>query len=457
MDFRIVVSDLVDKENKNSVIPFSQIEVREGVFIRDSSHNLLEDPLVGNEGNRFSIPFTQTRRFFLTVDSKSIKPGVYQGEVEVKALDVEQGEPSPSKKVHLEVKIYDIELPDNMPIAVTLFSPDCVPTPASGKYEFYGRHNFCNYTDPAKAIPDNFAHHHVNWVNCTSYIMGLGRLTNNEDELLKWDDEYIKRCRNYGMKVWTSYSISYEKAMKLTKHFKEMGMDYDDFLFQLTDEAHGEWVDKAVEQGRKIKKEDPNIRLTTTRGCTTTMEDLEKFNEVIDVWIPHLNYIYPLTPKNKEELSWYRSTGKPIWIYQCSFPNDIQPIMDYYMLYPWKVWKIGADGLAYWGWGAWAKDPWDKFDWNYYEGDNGMVYNSCSKDRLIDSKRWEAFNEGLEDYLYLYTLDKKIKKSEKKGIDTTKAKEILNDAVDDILTNTNDPENITKWRIKILDEIVKID
>ena len=99
-------------------------------------------------------------------------------------------------------------------------------------------------------------------------------------------------------------------------------------------------------------------------------------------------------------LGLYKSTGKPVWTYTCSINMKSLDPLDYYRLKPWRAWKLGLNGVCYWAYNSWRGDPWNDFDGEI--GDCGAVYNGPLGP--VTSRRWEAWREGLEDYLYLHLL-----------------------------------------------------
>lgn len=84
---------------------------------------------------------------------------------------------------------------------------------------------------------------------------------------------------------------------------------------------------------------------------------------------------------------------------------------------PWLAWLERVDGLAYYSTTAWSPNPWaDPWPGNA-NGDEFMLYppkdvtiafDPCSKasNRLVPSIRWELLREGMEDYEYLWLLNR---------------------------------------------------
>ena len=456
LDIRVIVPDLKEKKT-SSLIPNSNIQVREAVFVRNNHHQLIPDALVGNDINRFQIPFGKTRLVWLTIHTpEDIPSGKYRGEMVIKPIDVEKGEPALPKKIPLEVEVWDFSLPERLPIDAYIFTTIPVP-PSFGKSGgewVYGWNNNKKYVNKNTAYPKDFSSHLLTW-GMSDLLHAYGRVHD-----IRWDEEYVKELRKQGMKVMYSYGGgSVDFCIRKAKELRSMGLSYEDFCFQVIDEpGEGEKrTEKAVARAREIKKKNPNIQLSVTLGGTSTLKVAKQFAPYIDIWIPHLGKFFPETERGKKLYSFLRSTGKPIWTYQCSNPMDSLDIMDYYRLYPWKVWKLGLDGCAYWIYDGWVGDPWDVFDVKHpkhtgsTQYDNGMIYSSADKNKVIDSRRWEAFREGLEDYEYLYILKERAEKYDRKDV-----KEWLEKVVRDVLSHPEEPQILERWRERIAQEIMRI-
>ena len=87
---------------------------------------------------------------------------------------------------------------------------------------------------------------------------------------------------------------------------------------------------------------------------------------------------------------------------------------------PWLAWLDRVDGLYYPQTTAWGDDPWsnlmDEFSSNgngflfYPPNDGTLAYNPCEpgSNRLVPSIRLELLREGMEDYAYLWLLNKAL-------------------------------------------------
>ena len=137
-----------------------------------------------------------------------------------------------------------------------------------------------------------------------------------------------------------------------------------------------------------------------------------------------------------------------MWTYECLEPMKAQEPYSYYRLLPWRAFQRNQSGAGFWiyyyGLGFKPGEvPWD--DTLRPLGFSGVVYGTkqdealVNKESIVPSRRWEAWREGVEDYQYLYELQKAIDKIKNKDSKAAKeAQKILDDQVSRVLSN---PEN----------------
>ena len=121
----------------------------------------------------------------------------------------------------------------------------------------------------------------------------------------------------------------------------------------------------------------------------------------------------------------------------------------YYRLLPWRAFQRGQTGAGFWIYyyglnfepGA---VPWD--DTLRPLGFSGVVYGakaspvslSCNGEKIVPSRRWEAWREGVEDYQYLHELQQAIDKIKTKDPQTAKiGQQTLDEQVSRVLNHPN--------------------
>ncbi len=196
---------------------------------------------------------------------------------------------------------------------------------------------------------------------------------------------------------------------------------YSSFKVQIGDEPH--ILDKAqvnfyTNIAKLFKTIDPRIR-TYTNG-----QFLLDFLPYYDHW----NFIHLLAPFSQREMNLMRKHNKSVGIYLNNMTNPSMPPIKLRLLL-WALWKENYKGLLWWqinGWGqtvtrvdAHGKRSSFFEKMNPWQGrTKGVVFiypprEGKNETGPINSLRWEALRQGLEDVEYLNMLERLIK--DKKG------------------------------------------
>ncbi|RPI21274.1 MAG: DUF4091 domain-containing protein, partial [Chloroflexota bacterium] len=139
----------------------------------------------------------------------------------------------------------------------------------------------------------------------------------------------------------------------------------------------------------------------------------------IDIWMPTISN-YEVERSHDRQLN----HGEDVWWYflygdRPPLPNPTvidRPGIEARIV-PWLAWLERVEGLAYYSTTDWNPDPWSQ-PWTndgngdgflfYPPKDGSVAYNACQaqSNRLVPSIRWELLREGMEDYEYLWLLNK---------------------------------------------------
>ncbi|MCK4672928.1 DUF4091 domain-containing protein [candidate division WOR-3 bacterium] len=165
---------------------------------------------------------------------------------------------------------------------------------------------------------------------------------------------------------------------------------------------------KIIEIGRVIKKAAPKLKIFMTIWPTS------EFIDVVDIWcVPFSRAAF-----HQEKVKARQDLGELIFVYH-NDPYIDTPLINK-RLYAWQYKLAGVDGVyAWWNLTYWLKNPYegpsaieDKRHrvYNYLKaGDGVLLYpNPKGKGPPINSIRWEVFRQGLEDYEYLWLLEKNL-------------------------------------------------
>lgn len=135
------------------------------------------------------------------------------------------------------------------------------------------------------------------------------------------------------------------------------------------------------------------------------------FRDRLEVWVPKLNHLR----------NWYpfydaaRRDGYELWFYVCCHPTGrfMNRFLDSPLIKPrllhWLPYRYNLAGYLHWGWNHWKGDPFGTPPPNLPPGDTHVIYPG--PDGPLDSLRWEAERDGLEDYEYLWLLEARTREN----------------------------------------------
>jgi hypothetical protein len=192
----------------------------------------------------------------------------------------------------------------------------------------------------------------------------------------------------------------------VVKLLDENGFDRDDWALYPIDEPIGEKIEQLIQVASWIKAVDKNINVYAnpikTQSKRITISDIDRLIQVVDIMQPDYAFANSMLAdyiSQKKQVEW--------WIYENPTPPSKAASPLHYMGLSWKALSLGANGVGVWSYSDTAgSSAWDDFDgvrpdWSMvYEGENGPH----------SSRRWEAFREGIEDFLLINSV-----KSERKN------------------------------------------
>lgn len=438
IQIRVIVNDL--KDEKGNIFSGENIKVRELIWIRDMNKELRDDPLIENDLNLFNVSLGKTKIIWLTFYCpENIGSGVYKGKIILKPIDILQE--NFIREIPVEIKVRNFTLPKENPVDV-----------------FFWHSAYTN--QPMEFLISsvrNRAEHRINW------IMGESWWTRGEKYDFSIWDEFFKECKKNQVKLMFGFGVNdINFVEKVIPYLEKHGFKPNEYAFQFFADEFGEdRLEEAIIWGKEIKSKFPQTKwmmdIASTHWKGEKFKLLEKLFPYVDIIINSFSRVYPPdNPQAKFEIEFLKNNKKTFWTYKCSTKMILQPVIEYYRLFPWENWYIKSDGFSYWTYACFLGDPLDVFDITNkgYGWDEGIVYYGYGKNNkiVIDSKRYEALREGIEDYCYLYLLNKKIEEKKKTGMNMKKAEEILNDAVSEVLKEKKS-SIIYKWREIISDLI----
>jgi hypothetical protein len=200
---------------------------------------------------------------------------------------------------------------------------------------------------------------------------------------------------------------------------------------------------------RLVREVDPQVRLFADPLARDSDERLRQALPLVDVWCPNLSAYR----KRPWQLEMIRDTGATVWSYMVG-RREASAYADY-RLHLWRAWQAGATGAGFWCYaqgGSWQDDDlWDDFNDRY--SDFGVIYTSkgapedvSRAEAIIPGKRWEAWREGIEDYVYLHLLSEALRSSP----NATTQMAWLAEQVEAVLAASDDPTRADWARAEVL-------
>jgi hypothetical protein len=174
---------------------------------------------------------------------------------------------------------------------------------------------------------------------------------------------------------------------------------------------------------QQTKAAAPNVRILVSEQVEPRIYANPTYpGSKIDIWMPTITNYEPEKSHDRqanhsEEVWWYFLYGD-----RPPLPNPTiidRPGLEA-RITPWLAWLERVQGLVFYATTDWNPNPWD-YPWsnNSSNGDTIMFYppkandttiavNACNaqSNRLVPSLRWELLREGMEDYEYLWLLNK---------------------------------------------------
>ena len=188
----------------------------------------------------------------------------------------------------------------------------------------------------------------------------------------------------------------------LDKHLVERGWQ-DKAMIHVSDEPTIYKLESYCRIADFIHEHAPHLKVIEAIETTG-------FGKHLDVWVPKLSHLMNWYDELKTE----QGKGAELWFYTCchpygSFPNRfIDFSLNKTRMLFWLNWKYGIEGYLHWGLNRWTNNPFEDVGDSLPPGDRFIIYPG--ERGPLNSIRWEAFREGLQDYEYFWLLTEQVKK-----------------------------------------------
>ena len=407
-----------------------------------------------DQGGLITLPPHESQQLWITVNAKGLDPGEYVAKLRLKSV-----EPDPTEKaIPIKMTVHDLHLPRPRPLRLCLWSYD-------GKWAGTDRVNalrnlvdhgttvFFGKSPLAECDAEGSL---VGPLDYTAHDENLKRLSPHGIVLFVGPQSSLKG-QEFLSEPWRKAFVKYLREW--VAYMKETGMGYEDWALYPYDEPstpYAETTVNLVAVAKLIRQADPNILIYTDPTCGMTMETVEMFTGLIDIWCPSAELLRRF---GKELLPVAKQVGKEIWNYDPAGRARTLSCLGIYRWRFWNAWNDGFTGVGWWCYSHHRADYWDGPNptGNYYP----TIYDG-PRGEIIDSKRWEAGREGVEDYEYLYMLREAIREAEERGVvgePLENAKRVLEEVpreVETVLWRVGRRLELTPDSVPLYDEATRI-
>ena len=374
-------------------------------------------PLVDQAGLLTIAPF-ETAQLWITVDAVGVPPGDYETPLELQSLEADPT----MRSIPLRVTVHDLVLPRPRPLRFCLWAYDGsdLGTDKPHVLDDLVEHGCTVFFGKAPGAECNAEGRLVGPLDFTAHDENLARL-HPHGCLLYPSPQGALRGQPFLSEPWRKGFVAYMRAW--AAHMKELGIDYNDWALYPYDEPSTPQADTTlnlVEVATLVREADPKILVYTDPTSGTTMETVEMFTGLIDIWCPSSELLERLGP---EIVPVAHDVGKEVWFYDAAGRSKTLSCLGIYRRRFWYAWNQGFTGAGWWCYAhhgdvdRWlGPNPTGDFFATVYDGPGGHV---------IPSKRWEIAREGVEDYEYLWMLREAVHDAEARGAAPATARALL--------------------------------
>ncbi|MEI7828341.1 MAG: PQQ-binding-like beta-propeller repeat protein [Prolixibacteraceae bacterium] len=397
--FNLISRNVSARILTDSIPPGINITLNHSVPTIDAIGNQAWDALPElDESQMVSIPSLSTKEIWITVFcSSEVKAGHYKIPVIVQAIngtDVQNGSgspqnmPLPTIRAEIELEVLNFKMAPQGMIRLC----------AWGSYDKASIQNLLDHGNTVFVVPQG-----------KSAGTQIGFDFSEQDKIvseLKGHDVFLLISGLPDMVKENELGTSNERLnnylTKLTDHLASSGIDKKHFAFYPYDEPGGvgwSMIDKLVLFAKMVKSKDPELQMYMDGGGEAPM--FKAMQPYLDVWCVGYNAL----PEKGPVMDIVRNDpASLLWSYDCSYsyarpmgPNikNIN-IVAQFRISALAALRWNATGIGYWSFNL-GDDMWGRTMLEY-----PLVYKG--REKPINSRRWEAVREGVEDYRILLGL-----------------------------------------------------
>ncbi|HEK19636.1 glycoside hydrolase domain-containing protein [Mucilaginibacter sp.] len=189
---------------------------------------------------------------------------------------------------------------------------------------------------------------------------------------------------------WKNKFLTWYQA--LIQNSKDMNFDESQIYLYPYDEVADKDLDNFVNFLNWIKSEHPSIKVYATVASTSRWQKIGSMLSLVQI------------RNTPAMLAAVKGTDKEIWMYDIApFSESLSPYT-YYRLMAWKAFANGVKGIGFWNYADYRNNAGNKAllsNFNGTENTNYSVIYIGPDNKIVSTRRWEAFAQGVQDYQLL--------------------------------------------------------
>ncbi|HTN36148.1 MAG TPA: hypothetical protein VL053_03685 [Arachidicoccus sp.] len=160
-------------------------------------------------------------------------------------------------------------------------------------------------------------------------------------------------------------------------------------------------------------------------------EDIQEFKQMMD-WLktskPNVNFFATITNRAAANalfndldiaqffvelgfLNQFQNSHTQKWTYSILGTSRSLSPYSYYRLMAWKAYKDNVTGIGFWNYAGNKQKTYISSSFKNYPEDYTAIYNSVNGGGIINSRRWEAFKQGMEDFQVIKIFERRFGRS----------------------------------------------
>ncbi|HQE81529.1 MAG TPA: FG-GAP-like repeat-containing protein [Candidatus Hydrogenedentes bacterium] len=409
LDVRVLLSNQPAPEGFVPLPAAACVELRRAVMVPEYQRAMVADalPLLDQASIVNIAPF-ESQQLWITVNAKGLAAGKYAAQVRLKSI-----EPDPTELLlPLELTVHDLALPRPRPLRFCMWAYDGGPLGTdrpevlSALVE-HGATVFFGTCPQAQCDKDGNL---TGPLDFTAHDESVARLSPHGFLLFVSPQGHLQGAP-FLSEPWRKAFAAYVRAW--ASHMAELGVDPKLWALYPYDEPSAPYAETTinlVEVAKLIREANPDVLIYADPTSGTTMESVEMYKGLIDIWCPSSELLSRL---GSEMLPVAREHATEIWYYDAPGRAKTLSTLSHYRRWIWYAWNQGFTGAGWWVFAHHGDaDRWDgpNTTGNFY----ATAYDSPHG--VVTSRRWEATREGIEDYEYLYLLRGAIRDAEARGV-----------------------------------------